>query len=76
MADKCRSCGADIIWAKTPKGKAMPIDAQPNPEGKLALHGGIVVTVGSGPQIGFSDERYISHFGTCPNASFHRRTKQ
>ena len=24
---KCRGCGADIEWWRTPKGKAMPLDA-------------------------------------------------
>lgn len=26
---KCRSCGAEIIWIKTARGKAMPCDAEP-----------------------------------------------
>ena len=26
---KCRGCGADIIWIKTPGGKSMPCDPIP-----------------------------------------------
>jgi hypothetical protein len=25
---KCRGCGAEIFWAKTPRGKRMPFDAR------------------------------------------------
>lgn len=25
---KCKACGAEIIWIKTPGGKNMPCDAQ------------------------------------------------
>ena len=26
----CRSCGAAILWAVTPNGKKMPLDAEPD----------------------------------------------
>lgn len=72
--NKCRSCGAEIRWAKTPNGKTIPLDAKPRSDGKLAISdGGLVVTVGSAPFEGFTDERYVSHFATCPNANIHRR---
>jgi hypothetical protein len=33
----CRSCGARVIWAETPSGKAQPIDAEPNARGSVFL---------------------------------------
>lgn len=29
MADECRSCHAEIIWAHTAAGRRMPVDAKP-----------------------------------------------
>lgn len=29
MAATCRSCGAPIVWARTPAGKRTPLDAKP-----------------------------------------------
>lgn len=34
---KCKSCGAEIRWAKTPAGKAIPIDEKPSPTGNITL---------------------------------------
>lgn len=63
----CRSCHAEIIWAKTESGKAMPLDAKP--EKRFILF--------PGPD-GNEDEAvavdtYVSHFATCPNANQHRK---
>lgn len=54
---KCRSCGAEIIWLKTDKGKSMPIDAH---------------SVELGDEQ-FEHGRHTSHFSSCPNANQHRR---
>lgn len=47
----CRSCGAPIVWIRTPAGKSMPCDAQPKsykykPESntKLVTPEGVVVS--------------------------------
>ena len=69
----CKSCGAPLIWAKTAKGKRIPLDAEPRADGTLALRDGTAVTVGPAPFCGYDDTRYICHFGTCPNAAQHRR---
>lgn len=40
---RCNRCKAPIVWARTvatpngPGGKAMPLDAYPNPEGNVAV---------------------------------------
>lgn len=73
---RCRSCGAEIIWARTAgKGKLIPLDAEPaeRPNGLFKL-----MHVG-GPDepptafIASGEEVYLSHFATCPNAAEHRR---
>jgi len=63
----CSSCGAQILWGKTRSGKAMPLDAEPDPNGSWGLDGDRIVN-------GTVDPRYTSHFATCPNASSHRKT--
>jgi hypothetical protein len=74
----CRSCDAPIIWATTPTGKAMPIDAEPveggnvvifdGPEGPLA----VVTHASQAPD----KARYRAHFASCPNASQHRKQRK
>jgi hypothetical protein len=81
MSIHCRSCGAEIIWAKTKSGKAMPIDAKPSPNGNLVLRklaGGRDCHVGIfavGPDAPHVEPRYVSHFSTCPQANKHRKSK-
>jgi hypothetical protein len=56
----CRSCGAEIIWIRSEKGRACICDAKPV-SGMTA--DGKVTRV------------WISHFATCPNAAAHRKPK-
>jgi len=69
---KCRSCGAAIRWGRTQSGKAMPLDAEPVPDGTLGIapNGEIY---SKGDEAG---DRYKSHFATCPNAATHRKEKR
>lgn len=78
---KCRSCGADILWAVTARGARMPVDETPDnrppPRG-----GNLVLGVRNGTQLVVAmydatkhdakRNRYTSHFSTCPNADEHR----
>ncbi|HMG21752.1 MAG TPA: hypothetical protein VK607_10560 [Kofleriaceae bacterium] len=70
----CVSCGATIIWARTPADKRMPVDAKPDPKGRLALVGGI-----ARERLPLDDQMgrpaYTSHFATCPHAAAHRRSE-
>lgn len=77
--DKCRSCGAPIIWALTRTYRIMPIDAEP-------VDGGNVVIVGRGERAPRVDVRpggtlfddrptYTSHFATCPDAARWRHSE-
>lgn len=33
----CRSCSARIVWAVTSRGRPMPVDAEPHPDGDIRL---------------------------------------
>jgi hypothetical protein len=85
---RCRSCGGEIVWAQTERGKRAPIDAEPNPLGDVVLRARTEPT-GQGwrdveplaifgvPDEAFPDEpRHTSHFATCPDADRWRRRQQ
>jgi len=63
---RCNSCGAEIIWAKTPGNKDMPLDAKS--ETRWLVEGGAGTPVTCKPI-----QVRVSHFSTCPNADQHRR---
>jgi len=70
----CSSCGADIVWAITERGKKMPVDTQLTLGGNLlllerddGLHALVVEP--------YPDRlAYTSHFATCPQAAEWRKT--
>lgn len=68
---KCRSCGAEIVWAKTETGKSIPIDAEPVNEGNIHLKDGVAYVDKS--CMGLPGPHYKSHFATCPHAAKHRK---
>jgi hypothetical protein len=79
----CRSCGAAIVWAVTPEGRRMPVDADPVDGGNVLLApavepGGSPTATVVGKRVQpslFGDDgpRYVSHFATCPDSAKHRR---
>ncbi len=78
----CRSCGAEIIWARTERGSKMPLDAEPSDNETLAS--GLFVLRDKNSHIGplaiaawgleGTEPHYVTHFATCPHADQHRRT--
>lgn len=63
---QCRSCGAEIVWMKTHKGKNIPVDL-PDPGDALrdrVLEEEIF-------EKGYMD----THFNSCPNADQHRKSQ-
>lgn len=42
----CRSCDAEIRWARTIAGKAMPLNRDPDPNGNVVLRDGVAVVLG------------------------------
>lgn len=77
----CDSCGELITWAWTPRGRQMPVDAEPVDHGTVALSvdtaGRQVATVvsrGQGTAARAAGVAlHTSHFATCPYAGHHRR---
>ena len=53
---KCRGCGAEIVWARTDRGRDIPLDAKPEKRFELS-HGHATLM-----------DTYVSHFVTCPKA--------
>lgn len=68
MTAKCKSCGAPIMWATSARtGKAMPIDAEPTPNGNVCLVAGQARPY-TPDDAKLHRDRYTSHFATCPDA--------
>ena len=69
----CRSCGARIVWAETEKGRKMPIDFYPSSEGTIVLRypqgeKQPLAIVGVPADAFPREDRFTSHFATCPQA--------
>lgn len=77
MSDKCKSCGAPVIWCVTTTGGKMPVDAQPAEGGNLEVKetpsGAACTNVKKDERAG--KQLHKSHFVTCPSASQHRKGK-
>lgn len=78
----CRSCGASVLWATTPRGKKCPMDQLPLAEGaevpkniirwRLVSFGKRLEAVPA--KFGeVAADLHLSHFATCPNAREHSR---
>lgn len=80
---KCRGCGREIVWIKTPAGKAMPCDIDPvvyweNPGGSKILvtpNGSTVRCETEGDPQEPTGIGYVSHFSTCPAAGNFRKKR-
>ena len=79
MRIRCRSCDAPMYWAMTNKGRRMPINPQPSPQGNVHLfkvHDMLKAAILGAAQLALARERgqtlYTSHFATCPKAANHR----
>jgi len=75
---KCRGCTAEIIWAKTSRGKNMPVDAKIDGLGAWLLEthdDGQVYAVRLAPWAPGQarNEAHTSHFDTCPKREQFRK---
>ena len=57
---KCKSCGKEITFLRTDKGKAIPVDKG---------------TVDAADEY-FDRDRHVTHFRTCPEASKFRKVRE
>ena len=81
----CRSCRAPIIWARTERGKKMPLDTPGKTPDELPNGTTFVLRERDHPDgplamaastVAFPDElHYLSHFATCPDRDEHRRPR-
>jgi hypothetical protein len=67
MAQLCSTCQAQIIWAKTTKGRPMPLDLAKVAGGNIDLVDGVAHVVKPD-----GSAKHVSHFATCPNSASHR----
>jgi hypothetical protein len=73
---ECQSCHAPIRWVRTEKGKRMPLDADPCPDGNIVLVDGVAHVMKQeelGDMFFRPGQRFKSHFATCAHAASHRR---
>ena len=81
MASYCKSCGASIVWLKSPKGKWIPADEgmipyRKNPigRGRLINDDGEIINCDLDPEKGTeTGMARIPHWATCPYADSHRK---
>ncbi|MFI6819751.1 hypothetical protein ACIBJE_02215 [Micromonospora sp. NPDC050187] len=70
--ETCRSCPAQIIWAVTERGKPMPVDAEPTPDGNVLLE---QLPTGLRARVLPAHRAFgrKSHFASCKDAAKWRR---
>lgn len=79
----CSSCGAPIIWARTEKGRRMPLDPGAREDGNVArlgaqVGGDLLVEVLPAGHTATSGDplRFVTHFVTCPHADQWRKERR
>ncbi len=72
MSNRCKSCGAKIVWCKTINGKMIPVNLDSLTESDKAL---LLDRwrKGDDTPLDFNVHAHITHFATCPQAAEHRR---
>lgn len=70
----CRSCGREIIWATSPAGRRLPLDARPVNPHVYRLRGHDETPQAEGVAFEAQGAVYVSHFLTCPNAAQHSKS--
>ena len=76
---RCRSCGAEVRWALTERGRRMPLDLEPyvgdSPAGLFVLRGRdqLVPTAIAVPAGAFDEPLYRFH--VCPYTNQQRRSR-
>lgn len=68
MSSRCRDCGALLAWVRTPAGKRMPVDLEPNPDGNVVIReDGLAHVLSEKAARAVGGVRYMPHFATCSN---------
>lgn len=77
---RCRSCDAQILWATTAAGKAIPLDAEPAELGNVKIYGreanlSAVTLAGNELRTAREDgvRLFMPHHATCPQGQSWRK---
>lgn len=70
----CRSCNADIEWARTEGGKPIPLDPGHVDGGNLTVLSG-VARKRTSEDVRLRRPARRAHFATCPHAAEHRASR-
>lgn len=76
---KCVSCHATVYWGITVRGSPIPLDPNPRSDGNLVIRRTsdgafrVCYVQPNSPSL-FPEERFVSHFVSCPNAAEHRKS--
>jgi len=73
-------CGAQLIWAKTPKGKNTPVDVEPSPAGTILLvdrgdRVPVAIVVKAVERDQHAGKLHTTHWATCPAAPAFRSSR-
>jgi hypothetical protein len=71
----CRDCGRKLRWVPTEKGRRMPLDDEPDPNGNVVMRNGKahVLTAAELTSRATDPTRWTPHAATCPNSRGRRR---
>lgn len=79
---RCRSCDAEVVWATSQTGKAMPLNAKPDPFGNVKVYGrpgALSAVVVAGVELEetrrLGVDLYMPHHATCPQGPAWRKKK-
>lgn len=68
----CRSCGEEIEWATSIRGKPIPVNLGTSPDGNLVVVNG-VARKRTADDDRLHREPRVAHFATCPHAPAWRK---
>jgi hypothetical protein len=75
--DRCKKCQAEILWATTSNGKAIPVDAERACGGNIMLDvDDVGMLLARVVRPADTVEAYQSHFVLCPAAEYFRSGEQ
>lgn len=77
--NECSACGAPIRWERTEKGKAMPLNQEPDPKGNVILKpyaDGMRAHILHKDEADLPGTRFMPHHATCEKVGEFRRGKR
>lgn len=67
----CRSCGSRVVWARSESERRIPVDARPDPRGKLVLFtdaaGLLRAHHEANVALPLTADRFVCHLDSCPS---------